>query len=642
MMHHKPRCSILSLLFACGLMVSGTVKAEVPRQVTYQGFLSNAVGEPVHCPDDETCPDMSFDFVFRLYDEETGGTPFWAEAHTGVSIRDGRFQVILGETLPLEPTLLTSDVYLGIDLNEEGEMLPRQRLVSSVFALKAQEADHAVEADDAAQLGGLAANAYVQESALNGLCVSHDALAEKGYLDAAAVNVYLTENGYVPGAWLSAEDILDLLTQEGYTVGEHFSGDYAALTNRPDLNALASDAELATHAGAADAHHVRYSDDDARAAVGEHFSGDYAALTNRPDLSALASDEELATHAGTADAHHVRYSDDDARAAVGEHFSGDYEALTNRPDLNALASDAELATHAGNTDAHHTRYTNSEAVAAVGPHFSGAYADLSDKPNLDALASDEELTNHAGVADAHHTRYSDEDARAAVGDHFSGAYADLTDKPDLDALASDAELNTHKTSADHDAQYVNLEGDTMTGALVLPENGLTVESNQLALVDGYVGVGTATPKAPLQAAGSFIQGTAQGTVTYQVASFFTNENTSTKYVHIRTPFNPSLHSHMFHFKVTGYAYGASTKVVDLTYVGYVYQPTTSLSNTAVMSVNGAHDGAIYRGSDGYVYLRFKPSSLYFLSFRVDSMYVGNGRVVEPGEVTVSTELSDEL
>ncbi len=139
-----------------------------------------------------------------------------------------------------------------------------------------------------------------------------------------------------------------------------------------------------------------------------------------------------------------------------------------------------------------------------------------------------------------------------------------------------------------------------------------------------------------------IQGTSHGTVSHQVASYFTDEDSSNEYIHIRTPFNPTVASDMFHFEVKGYAFNASTKIVDITYVGYAYQTQGLIRDTEIGNTTGGHAPAIYQGSDNNVYLRFKPSNIYYLSFRVDSMQVGNGRVVLPGEVTVIRSTSSRL
>ena len=46
-----------------------------------------------------------------------------------------------------------------------------------------------------------------------------------------------------------------------------------------------------------------------------------------------------------------------------------------------------------------------------------------------------------------------------------------------------------------DARYVNQDGDTLTGLLQLPADGLVVGDSQLIVIGGAVGIGTASPQA---------------------------------------------------------------------------------------------------------------------------------------------------
>jgi hypothetical protein len=62
-----------------------------------------------------------------------------------------------------------------------------------------------------------------------------------------------------------------------------------------------------------------------------------------------------------------------------------------------------------------------------------------------------------------------------------------------------------------DARYVNANGDTMTGILQLPADGLRVNSNQFVIVGGNVGIGTNNPSKKLQVVGDISVADPNGT-----------------------------------------------------------------------------------------------------------------------------------
>jgi hypothetical protein len=120
------------LLFACMLMPT-FLNAAVPLELNYQGFLGDTAGDPV--------PDGSYLMSFAIYDAPTGGTELWSESQT-VTVTDGIYSVILGNTLnPIDSLIIDGDLYLGVTVESDAEMIPRQKLTSAAFSIRAAEAD---------------------------------------------------------------------------------------------------------------------------------------------------------------------------------------------------------------------------------------------------------------------------------------------------------------------------------------------------------------------------------------------------------------------------------------------------------------------------------------------------------------------
>jgi hypothetical protein len=168
MMYH--RSSLLALVLSTTLVVvalTSPATSAVPEQLHYQGVLQNSAGEPIHCPDLAACPDGLPDLTFRLYDQAEDGAAIWEETHEGVSVHHGHFQVVLGATSPVGVELLQGSTYLGVEVETAGEMSPRQAVVSTPYALRAQAADN---------LGGLPASDYVTTAVLPEVCVTPEDL----------------------------------------------------------------------------------------------------------------------------------------------------------------------------------------------------------------------------------------------------------------------------------------------------------------------------------------------------------------------------------------------------------------------------------------------------------------------------------
>lgn len=107
---------------------------EIPKRITYQGYLTTAQGMPVwgHIP-----------MVFALYDAVSGGTRLWEEFHNTHVVR-GVYSVILGEGTPAVPVNLPFDnpYYLSVRVGSDPEMDPRVPLSATAYTFRAQNADN--------------------------------------------------------------------------------------------------------------------------------------------------------------------------------------------------------------------------------------------------------------------------------------------------------------------------------------------------------------------------------------------------------------------------------------------------------------------------------------------------------------------
>lgn len=99
-------------------------------KMSYQGKLTDPSGNPV--------PDGNYNMHFRLW-----GTnilpPFdpvvrWEETQN-VAVTGGLFNVALGSTTPLTPNIFIEPLQLGIEINGDGEMTPRQPLYGAPYAM---------------------------------------------------------------------------------------------------------------------------------------------------------------------------------------------------------------------------------------------------------------------------------------------------------------------------------------------------------------------------------------------------------------------------------------------------------------------------------------------------------------------------
>jgi hypothetical protein len=125
---------VVTFLASIGIVWLGGANqdsAGVPHLLSYQGVLADHLGDPV--------PDGTYQMTFCIYENATGGSALWFETRT-VQVTDGRFSLLLGSVTPIPPDVFLngSERWLGVQVESDAEMTPRQRLASVAYAYVAE------------------------------------------------------------------------------------------------------------------------------------------------------------------------------------------------------------------------------------------------------------------------------------------------------------------------------------------------------------------------------------------------------------------------------------------------------------------------------------------------------------------------
>lgn len=122
---------VLFLLIACLLSIP-SLSCAIPQFINYQGRLSSADGTPVAGTKSMT---------FALYSTESGGAPLWSESQA-VALTGGIYSVALGSAVPLPTSAFAGEnLYLGVTVAGDTEMVPRQRITSVGYSFRTARAD---------------------------------------------------------------------------------------------------------------------------------------------------------------------------------------------------------------------------------------------------------------------------------------------------------------------------------------------------------------------------------------------------------------------------------------------------------------------------------------------------------------------
>ena len=184
-------------LFMVGLILSVTfllpvvLHAEVPHQLSYQGYLTDDLGDPLN---------GDYLMIFSIYDVPGGGTALWNESQGSVRVTNGIFNVYIGLNPtgnPFPTDLFDGQRWLGVTVDTDDEMVPRQLLTSTPFAKRAEVADRVKD--------GVIETIHLANDAVTADKIDSGAVSSSHLQDGAAINEIKDDDG--AGSGLDADTL---------------------------------------------------------------------------------------------------------------------------------------------------------------------------------------------------------------------------------------------------------------------------------------------------------------------------------------------------------------------------------------------------------------------------------------------------
>lgn len=129
------------LFLLCLFTTLSRISYAAPPILNYQGNIVDGTGVALS---------GAHNMHLTIYDAATVGNTLWTDTQS-IEFDNGYFSVYLGSDTggtSLDPsTFDTSNLYLGIAIDSDSEMTPRQRIVSSAFAINATNSENALTTD---------------------------------------------------------------------------------------------------------------------------------------------------------------------------------------------------------------------------------------------------------------------------------------------------------------------------------------------------------------------------------------------------------------------------------------------------------------------------------------------------------------
>ncbi len=420
----------------------------VLRLLKFNGLLRDRMGQP---------RTGVVGLTFALYKDREGGAPLWMEIQNAELDEQGRYSVLLGSTqsegLPLELFTTGEPRWLGVQVQFPGEEeQPRVLLVSVPYALKAADADTLagkplaafVLAPEGGRAAGTAARAVVSTQGVAGPGLVAATSGTPGYL----------------GVFVNTTDL-------GNSVLFQLGGNIGLGTTSP---------QAPLHIGTIQAHR--------NLNLGSLQTGAYPGimLENTATSGSVALTENSGLWVFTKASTAADFVLSDLKMVVNQ--SGNVGIGTSAPSQKLDVAGNVSVSGGGVISGDGSGLTNLNASNLS----SGTIA------NSRTTATSTNSANSIVLRDAS----GNFTAGTVTASSFSGGGAGLSG---VNAALLGGTPPSGYAPATGSTVYVSKGGDTMTGTLNLPANGLVAGTNQLVLSGSNVGIGTPAPAQKLEVAG---------------------------------------------------------------------------------------------------------------------------------------------
>ena len=121
------------------IMAQSASNKSIPNIIAFDGVLLDTDGYKV--------PDGSYDILFNFYDVPQGGSSLWSESHNGIKVKNGAFQILIGEVINSNPLELpfNKKYYIGVQIDNKEETRERIEIISTLYSLGTKYADEVAD-----------------------------------------------------------------------------------------------------------------------------------------------------------------------------------------------------------------------------------------------------------------------------------------------------------------------------------------------------------------------------------------------------------------------------------------------------------------------------------------------------------------